>query len=180
MITRPATVADARGIASAHARAWQAGYTDAFPTEFLDAIDVDDWTSRRRGRISGLIPPAAIYVAVDDQRILGFTHVGPARFDDDERRESGIGEVWAIYVDPDHWSSGVGSALMRTALAHLTGTGFAKIRLWVLSGNTRARRFYERCGFTADGAAKTFTVDRGGRHETQAIEVRYTLRRAEP
>jgi hypothetical protein len=30
--------------------------------------------------------------------------------------------------------------------------GFPRLRLWVLADNVRARRFYERAGFTADGA----------------------------
>ena len=31
--------------------------------------------------------------------------------------------------------------------------------LWVLKGNDRARRFYQRAGFTADGAEEPFDVD---------------------
>lgn len=31
--------------------------------------------------------------------------------------------------------------------------------LWVLEGNARARRFYERSGFRADGTEEPFEVD---------------------
>jgi RimJ/RimL family protein N-acetyltransferase len=41
--------------------------------------------------------------------------------------------------------------------------------LWVLKGNTRARRFYERQGFAADGAEEPFEVD-----GVPVPEVRYT------
>ena len=36
--------------------------------------------------------------------------------------------------------------------------GFAESVLWVLPGNVRARRFYERAGWTADGAEKISEV----------------------
>ena len=38
-------------------------------------------------------------------------------------------------------------------LAHAT-----RAMVWVLTDNTRARRFYERVGFVADGAAKNITL----------------------
>jgi RimJ/RimL family protein N-acetyltransferase len=83
--------------------------------------------------------------------------------------------VYAIYVDPDRWSTGTGRALMDTAVAHLHDAGFVEIRLWVLDDNPRARRFYERAGFRADGVTKVDTFDAGGRFETEAVEVRYAL-----
>ena len=37
--------------------------------------------------------------------------------------------------------------------------GYERIRLWVVKGNTRARGFYERAGFTPDGAEEPYEVD---------------------
>lgn len=37
------------------------------------------------------------------------------------------------------------------AVGHLAANGFRSVVLWVLAGNRRARRFYERHGWRADG-----------------------------
>jgi RimJ/RimL family protein N-acetyltransferase len=46
---------------------------------------------------------------------------------------------------------GVGSALLRAAIAWATAAGFAKIVLSVFPHNARAIAFYERHGFTLEG-----------------------------
>ncbi len=73
---------------------------------------------------------------------------GAARDDD---LPGGTSEVYAIYVHPDAWSTGAGRALMTEALVQL---GDVAVVLWVLEDNHRARRFYERAGFVADGSRK--------------------------
>jgi GNAT superfamily N-acetyltransferase len=56
-----------------------------------------------------------------------------------------------LFVKPRYWGSGVAAQL----LAHATGTaaesGFTTMRLFVVAGQARARRFYAREGFTAAG-----------------------------
>ena len=46
-------------------------------------------------------------------------------------------------------------------MAELQGRGFGEAVLWVLRGNLRARRFYERGGFVLDGAAKLKSKGQG-------------------
>lgn len=60
-----------------------------------------------------------------------------------------------LNVHPDHWSAGVGSALLRTAESGLSGLGFRSAVLWVVPGNARARRFYERHGWVAEDVERT-------------------------
>ena len=79
-----------------------------------------------------------------------------------------VGEVYAIYVAPDWWSTGTGRLLLEAAMARLATAGYRRAVLWVLDTNTRARRFYEKAGWAPDGAANTM-VALGG-----VIEVRYT------
>jgi GNAT superfamily N-acetyltransferase len=57
------------------------------------------------------------------------------------------GELRALYVAPDHWGTGVATALHRRALAWLGDTA----TLIVMRDNLRARRFYEREGWTLAG-----------------------------
>jgi GNAT superfamily N-acetyltransferase len=69
-----------------------------------------------------------------------------------------VGKLLAICVDPEHWDSGVGRLLVVAAREQLRRDGFTEAALWVLDGNARARRFYERDGWAPDGARQTKTV----------------------
>jgi ribosomal protein S18 acetylase RimI-like enzyme len=79
-----------------------------------------------------------------------------------------VGELYALYVTPAWWSTGTGRALMDSVLAALEAERYRRVVLWVLADNARARRFYERAGFAADGGTNILT-GLGG-----VLEVRYT------
>ncbi|MFD5099006.1 GNAT family N-acetyltransferase [Streptomyces albidochromogenes] len=59
---------------------------------------------------------------------------------------------------PEHHGSGAGRALTAVLLARAAADGHARMVLWVLTRNARARRFYERAGFVTDGAEAPFDV----------------------
>jgi ribosomal protein S18 acetylase RimI-like enzyme len=67
---------------------------------------------------------------------------------------------------------GIGRQLIEAARAGLKEAGFPDMRLWVLTGNTRARRFYERAGLAPDGVEQTWTP-RGSTLELP--ELRYAV-----
>jgi GNAT superfamily N-acetyltransferase len=81
--------------------------------------------------------------------------------------EHEVAELYALYVHPAQWSTGIGGALMDQVLAKVRAAGYPSITLWVLEANTRARRFYARAGFAPDGA-RHLLDDLGG-----VIEIRY-------
>jgi GNAT superfamily N-acetyltransferase len=68
-----------------------------------------------------------------------------------------VAELYALYVHPAWWSTGTGRALMERVLARSSRAGYSSITLWVLRDNQRARRFYEKAGFAADGATNVLT-----------------------
>jgi len=78
-----------------------------------------------------------------------------------------VGELYALYVAPAWWSTGTGRALMGHVLTALRADGFPRAVLWVLADNARARRFYERAGFTPDGGTNVL-AGLGG-----VLELRY-------
>jgi RimJ/RimL family protein N-acetyltransferase len=47
---------------------------------------------------------------------------------------------------------------LEAAQAELDRMGFAESVLWVVPGNARARRFYERAGWATDGTERTAEV----------------------
>ena len=60
-------------------------------------------------------------------------------------------ELRAIYVDPTYWGTGVATALHRRAAACT--------QLDVIAANARARRFYEREGWTLAGEGEPHDFD---------------------
>ncbi|MFF5291442.1 GNAT family N-acetyltransferase [Paractinoplanes globisporus] len=86
-------------------------------------------------------------VAEEFERVVGFSYVGPSETE-------GAAELYAIHVDPVLVGSGVGLLLMENALLQLEEIGGERAVLWVLEDNERARRFYERGGWTADGETR--------------------------
>jgi len=163
MLVRAATGADAERIARVQERGWQAAYRHVFPAKELDRGGFIE-ASRWRDRLDHPPPGWTTFVAERDGTVVGFASVGPSR---DAR---GLGELYAIYVDPDEWSTGTGRVLIERAEEQLRGE-YEEVTLWVLEQNPRARRFYERAGWAADGKRKA-----EARWGVRAPEVRYRKR----
>ena len=160
---RRARGADAPAVAAVHIHAWQVAYRGIVPDAHLDGLDVA--TRAARYDFDAAAPGAPeTWIAMDGDVVVGFVTVSPSRDED----LLGFGEVRAVYVAPDRWRSGAGSALLAQAEALLGAAGFNEAHLWVLEDNTRARRFYERAGWALDGARKVIEI--GGR---PLAEVRY-------
>jgi ribosomal protein S18 acetylase RimI-like enzyme len=159
MNVRLATGDDSEAIETIRVRGWQAAYRHVFPAAELDALPVDG--ARWRSRLTS--PPRgwSTFVAEDAAAVVGFASVGPSR------DVAGLGELYAIYVDPAAWSRGAGQALIARAEERLA-SDYEVATLWVLEDNPRARAFYERAGWAPDGARKA--EDRWG---VRAPEVRY-------
>ena len=79
---------------------------------------------------------------------MGFAAFGAER---SEQPAQFRGELYALYVLPEHWRGGSGSALLHATLDELAECGFDVVTLWVLVGNDRAIGFYARHGFRATG-----------------------------
>jgi len=148
---RPVGADDVPAVARLHVAVWQVAYRGLLPDAFLDEQSVERRERMWQGAVGRDDPP--VLVAEMDGRIAGFVWCGPAR--DEDAQPGATGEVYAIYVAPDRWGSGVSGALMAQGLAGLAALGYAEATLWVLRANARAIRFYTRQGFTPDGAAKT-------------------------
>jgi GNAT superfamily N-acetyltransferase len=154
---RAAVPADAPAMAGLHVRAWRATYTGMLPDSFLAGLKVEDREARWRGSLTEPDRAPAeriILVAEAAGALLGFAAAGHARGDD----EFGLGELYAINVDPPAWGRGAGRALLAAATAWLDAR-FAVSILWVVDRNQRARSLYERAGWSGDGATKVEIYD---------------------
>jgi GNAT superfamily N-acetyltransferase len=120
-------------------------YQHVFGAERLAALDVAVREERWRQRLARPESREAVFVAEDDGHVVGFASCG-------ERRDvPAEGELYAIYALPESWGSGAGPLLMTAVLTALRESGVSSAILWVLEDNPRARRFYEREGWTRSG-----------------------------
>lgn len=170
IIIRPATVDDAPGIATVHVKTWQFSYRGYVPDDFLDNQSIDERTARWRAILARLGVQERTFVAELGGEIAGFCSTGKSRDDD---ADGATGEVYAIYVAPQYMRIGVGSALFQAGHEHLSQQGFEHFTLWVLESNQRARQFYEKQGWRADGTRKTEEIA-----NVEIQEVRYASNNA--
>lgn len=138
---RPATLADARIIAEVNVAVWRSAYRGIISDGFLDSrlsVDgkVEDWTQALRAGALG-----ATLLAEDDGVAIGYASGGPGR-----GRTSADGELYAIYIRPEHHQLGLGRRLVAGVVRHLRDRGRTTLLVWVLAGNRPARRFYEALG----------------------------------
>ncbi|MEU6077350.1 GNAT family N-acetyltransferase [Micromonospora sp. NPDC047074] len=167
---------DAEAVARVHIHGWQSGYAGIMPEEVLRRLNVSAWAQRRRD-LGTADPehPFTTLLAEAAGTLAGFTTFGPYRNNQDrDDLDPAHGEVVAIYVEPAHWGDGTARALLAAARAGLVARGWSDYRLWVLEGNHRARRFYERAGLSPDGERSTYPVPlAGGRPPVGLVELRY-------
>jgi GNAT superfamily N-acetyltransferase len=184
MVTiRAARAADAAVIATIRAQSWQAAYQGLIPAPQLARATGPGSVLRhseaiRRELWTGMVIAAAGTGGADSgATVIGFASFGPERGPDGQRgpapgpgHERARAELYAIYVIPEYWSTGAGRALMDAALRRAATVGYGSVSLWVLRDNRRARRFYERAGFTLTGDSDVLD-DLGS-----VTEVRYEMR----
>jgi len=161
MLIRPATIRDARGIARVQVRGWQIGYRGIVPDEYLARFSIDEFANRWLGNLAEPGHMQHVVAENEDEAVVGWSAYGA------NQGELGteIGEVGALYVDPDHWDAGIGGSLLAEAERGLSEEGYERAVLWTLEANTRTRRFYENRGWNFDGGSDT--------HRSGAIVVRY-------
>jgi GNAT superfamily N-acetyltransferase len=97
-------------------------------------------------------PAVSMLLAEEDGELLGFSTSGESR---DADADASVGEVRSFFVAAGRWGQGIGRALMAAALDSLRERGSTEATVWSFAANARANAFYERAGFTRDGAEKT-------------------------
>ncbi len=146
---RDARIEDADMIGRVHVRAWRAAYrgilSDAYLATLDERVRANGW---RALLVTPLDRTKKFVVATQQSCVVGFAFVGP------DQDKLAIGELYAFYVDPDLWGTGVAQPLLAHATTLLSALGHGEAILWVLRGNARARRFYEQAGWRVDGAEK--------------------------
>lgn len=162
---RTMTADDAEAVSALRIEGWRHAYRGLVPRSYLESMDAGKDSRLRREALSRPDRQGTDLVTEDDVgTVTGWVAFGPHRADDGPEGS----ELYALYVRPDRIGTGTGRALLDEWLLRCERARSPRLWLWVLEGNTPARRFYERAGFRPDGARSTFTV-RG----REVPEVRY-------
>jgi ribosomal protein S18 acetylase RimI-like enzyme len=129
---RPATPDDAEAIAAVWHGSWADGHRGNVPPELEAYRTLDQFRAR--------VPPrlAMTTVAVIDGAVVGMVMV----VDD---------EIEQVYVTAAARGTGVAAALLAHGEHQIAAAGHPVAWLAVAPGNARARRFYERSGWTDTG-----------------------------
>lgn len=149
---RRANESDSYYIANINATSWQKAYRDIISDQILDSISIDAWESSWKSQIQN---NAIVFVICKENNVVGFSQICKNTL---LNIESTQGEINAIYLHPDVWREGLGRDLCLVSLVELKNLGFKEAILWVLSENTRARKFYESIGFKESGATRISNI----------------------
>jgi GNAT superfamily N-acetyltransferase len=145
-IVKRATIADLSGVRETRLRALRdAPY--AFASTYQDEIvqSEDDWRSR--------FDRGAWFLAWRDRRSVGIA----AAYTD-----GGVGldrHLVSMWVEPAERGGATATSLVEAVLAWAQDDGARAVRLWVADGNLRARRLYERLGFSSTGHRQPLPSD---------------------
>lgn len=148
---------DVQEFARAHGLAWRAAYDDVLPESVISEVPVEIAGERLSEWYDRYAPDSdRVLVAEVDGVVRGYAYfrweetkpfVGPG--------EAGLKE---IYVHPEYWGEGIGTALLERGL-ELLPAGVSALKLEVLADNDVARSFYEGRGFEP---VDTRSTDVGG------------------
>ena len=150
---RVARATEATLLAELQERASVAAFPDIFPPERFpfprDAVH-ERWTQALED------PAASVLLAQRAEEAVGVALLRPDWLE-------------GLYVLPEWWGKGVADELHDRGLEIVRDLGSAQIHLWVLEGNTRAKRFYERRGWQENGRTRVVP------YPPNPLDVGYTL-----
>lgn len=140
---RPARPADAEAIARVYVETWRAAYAGLLPDRVLLDLSLARQTIGWSRAIGAVGPGQSVLVAEDETAgVVGVGSCGrvhrsaPLTFE---------GEVYTLYVDPDHQERGLGRGLLDGLFGTLREGDIGSALIWVLADNP-ARFFYEAMG----------------------------------
>ncbi len=140
------TEAEIDGKGYVHYKSWHETYTGLVDGDYMRSITEEKCRNIAHRWLDNLL------VAKDGERVVGFAGYGAYRDD----TLPGCGEVFSIYVLAEYHGMRVGYGLMKAACEMLKD--YQRVAVWVLKGNERAIRFYEKFGFRFDGCEQEITL----------------------
>lgn len=169
LVVRHPREGEAAQLAQVHITAWKQAYQGLLPDRFWNhealAGRIQLWSKvlaeeerRSNARIAEI-----------DGEIAGIAMIGQA---DDADVDV---ELYLIYLLAEHYGSGAADALLNDLVGD-GSMGERSASLWVFKDNPRARRFYEKHGFRADGAEQDLGEEQNDDELRGICEIRMVRR----
>ncbi|MDB4537988.1 GNAT family N-acetyltransferase [Akkermansiaceae bacterium] len=113
---------------------------EAFCSSYEEALSRSEgsWSEQVESSASG--SDRAIFVAMEDEP------VGLAALYRDEK-DSEVGELIQVWIAPEKRGGPVAAELLNEIFKWAAANKFFRVNAEVLAGNSRALRFYKKCGF---------------------------------
>ncbi|WP_199621282.1 GNAT family N-acetyltransferase [Paenibacillus alkalitolerans] len=146
MNIRKANIDDVEGVAHVHVNSWRSTYKGLISDTFLSNLTLEGRKKNWLWTFNNLNQDEEIFVAMDQQGIIGFSNSGKNRnheYDHD-------GELYAIYLLKEYQGKGIGRRLVQAAVDSLKVKGYKSMMLWVLENNP-SLGFYLKIGGTVIG-----------------------------
>lgn len=155
-VVRPAAIPDVSALGRVHYESWMAAYRGVMADSFLATLSPTVFEQYARPRMEKPEPGNAYLVAEVSGEVVGFTRAGPTRTTSptgdplpDGFASCAGAELFALYLLPSSFGTGVGTTLLRHAAEAMRGFGHTTMCVWVLTGNLRALEWYTRRGARA-------------------------------
>ncbi len=152
LVFRAATVSDAEQLGQAIAEGFQS-YLSFAPAGWTPRSSSDE-TELVRGLLErdDFCCLLAWAERAGAERVLaGHVAFLPASRAWREVEDPDLAHLRQLFLAPDFWGAGLARTLHTRALRAARGRGFTAMRLFTPTGQARARRFYEREGWTVNG-----------------------------
>lgn len=169
---RHALTTDIPAIARVHLDSSKIAYRDILPPTVLEGLLLAGRIELWETRFSGVGPLGRLWVQDAGAEVIGFALCDVGEDDGPARPAC---ELKSFYFTPDYWGAGLGAGLLAHVIADFKARAFNSMILWTISLNARARRFYERQGFSCDGVTR-LTSRRESGQPLEYEEIRYSRR----
>jgi GNAT superfamily N-acetyltransferase len=152
---RRARLVDVENLAQVQFDSWP--LTPGLSEAARSALDLADTTrSWERAVVAPPSPRHSVWVALDDEQVVGFAALAPA--DDPDLDYSSTTEVIAFAVDPKARRQGHGSRLLHALVAEMRDEGQLVAVAWVNAQDDLMRSFLESSGWAPDGAFRALAM----------------------
>lgn len=136
---RGAVPADIPAILRVAEQGWNATYEDFLAQETIDTA-MSEWYTPDTTRELIEREDTAYFVADRRGDVLGYVSGGPSD-------EEAVATLGAIYVHPDYWGEGIGTALLDEFETFCCQRGYEAIQFGVLAENDVGVSFYRKHGY---------------------------------
>ncbi|MFC7211111.1 GNAT family N-acetyltransferase [Natronoarchaeum sp. GCM10025321] len=146
LMVRDAVLGDVQSITRVAEAGWVSAYQDVLAETTIEAA-LAEWYSPTLTRERIEDDAVTYLIAEQDDTVVGYASGAAA--------DNSVVDLGSIYVTPDRWGEGIGTALLDTFETRWSTRGYDAVQLLVLADNEVGQSFYRAQGYEAVGERET-------------------------